>query len=80
MGTDLDMIKAAAIAVFAVIGAVVDAAADVSVSFHNKKPPSCFAFIFNEKECNIQKKCSILFFSFIKISRHKIKEARMRNL
>lgn len=67
VGADLDMIEAAAVAVSAVIGAVVDAAADVSVSFHNKKPPSRFAIIFNEKGGNIQEKCSILFFLFIKI-------------
>ena len=35
MGANLDVVKAAAVAVFAVICAVIDVTADVSVSFHN---------------------------------------------
>ena len=66
VGANLDSVKAAAIAVFAVICAVIDVTADVSVSFHNLKPPFRFAFIFHSKGGFIQKT-----FYFLKIF-HKI--------
>lgn len=56
MAANLDVVKAAAIAVFAVICTVVYITANVSVSFHNKKPPFCFAFIFTAKTLFIPKK------------------------
>ena len=46
MASDFNMVKAAAIAVLAVISAVVDVTADVSVSFHNKKTSFLFCFYF----------------------------------
>ena len=56
MAADFNVIKAAAVAVFAVISTVVYITANVSVSFHNKKPPFCFAFIFTAKTLFIPKK------------------------
>ena len=55
MAANLNMIKAAAVAVLAVICTVVNITSDVSVSFHNKKPPFCFAIIFHKSKGFIQK-------------------------
>ena len=46
VAANLDVVKAAAVAVFAVICAVVDVTADVSVSFHNLKTSFSFYFYF----------------------------------
>lgn len=51
-----DVIKAAAVAVFAVIYAVVYVASDVSVCIHNKKPPFCFDYIFCRKKDDYSEK------------------------
>ena len=66
MAADLDMIKAAAVAIFAMVNAVVYVATDVSVNFHFKKPPFCFVFIFDRKTFFIQRS-SISKKSIIKI-------------
>ena len=68
VGANLNSVKAAAVAVFAVIGAVVNVASDVSVCIHNKKTSFCFDFIFNRKAGFIQEKRSILKKHNIKIS------------
>ncbi len=45
MGSYFDSVKAAAVAVFAVMNAVVDITSNVSVSFHNQIPPIRFVII-----------------------------------
>ena len=68
MAADFNVIKAAAVAVFAVISAVVNVAYDVSVCIHNKKTSFCFDFIFTRKAGFIQEKRSISKIHNIKIS------------
>ena len=63
MGANLDVVKAAAVAVFAVICAVVNVASNVSVSFHNKKTSFLFYFYFFTKAKVLFKKA----FYFLKI-------------
>ena len=46
MAADLDMVKAAAVAILAMISAVVDVTANVSVSFHNKNASFLFCLYF----------------------------------
>ena len=58
MAAHLNMVKGAAVAVLAVVCAVVDVASDVSVYFHNKKPPYRFDFIFHKTKGFIQEKRS----------------------
>jgi len=58
VAADFDMVKAAAVAVLAVVCAVVDVASDVSVYFHNKKPPYRFDFILHKTKGFIQEKRS----------------------
>ena len=66
MAADLDMVKAAAVTIFAMINAVVYVATDVFINFHFKKPPFCFVFIFNRETFFIQRS-SISKKSIIKI-------------
>ena len=59
MAADFNVIKTAAVAVFAVIGAVVNVASDVSVCIHNKKPPFVLILFLTEKQALFRK--NVLF-------------------
>ena len=60
VGANLDVVKAAAIAVLAVICTVVDVTSDVSVSFHNLKTSFSFCFYFSQQRRFYSK--DVLFF------------------
>ena len=60
MAADFNTLKAAAVAILAMIYAVVDVASDVSVCFHVLKPPFCFDNIFAGSNVFIPE--SVLFF------------------
>ena len=49
VAADFDMLKAAAVAILAMIYAVVDVASDVSVCFHNKKTSLPYCMTKEEK-------------------------------
>lgn len=66
VGANLNSVKAAAVAVFAVICAVIDVTADVSVSFHNLKTSFSFCFYFSQQRRFYSK--DVLFFKIF----HKI--------
>lgn len=65
MAANLNVVKAAAVAVFAVICTVVDITADVSVSFHNLKTSFLFCYYFFTKARVLFKRRSILKNFFI---------------
>ncbi len=50
VAADFDMVKAAAVAILAVVCAVVDVASDVSVYFHNKKNLLIVLILFFTKQ------------------------------
>ncbi len=63
VAADFNVIKAAAVAVFAVVCAVVNIAADVSVCIHNKKPPFVLILFFTEEKVLFRK--NVLFYKNI---------------
>ena len=65
MAADLDMVKAAAVTIFAMINAVVYVATDVFVNFHFKKTSFLFCYYFFTKAKVLFKKRSILKNFFI---------------
>lgn len=69
MAANLDVVKAAAIAVFAVICTVVYITANVSVSFHNKNLLFVLLLFLPQKLCLFRKSSNSKIF-FIKIQQH----------